>query len=96
MRYITTVCAASIVVAILACSCCLYVAGEENREERQQAYDDYDIQGYYDELEKRGIHTWNPGRLWPGSIDPSVVVHVHDLGLLISSAIGNYSYTASD
>jgi hypothetical protein len=70
MRYVTTAVSVAIVAGIILAAAYVYVEGDDGRQVREEAYEAYDIAGYFDYLEEHGIHTWNPGRLWPGSIDP--------------------------
>ena len=96
MRYVTIAVSVAIVAGIVLAAGCLYVEGEENRQIREQAYEDYDIAGYYDFLEGHGIHMWNPGRLWPGSIDPPMDYTGNSVLASVLQIVGNCYYIASD
>ena len=54
----------SIIVSGLA----ILADSDESNGIRAELYEKYHLDDYFRELAKNGISTWNPGRLWPGSL----------------------------
>ena len=70
MRIFTTFAIIAVVGSVIGAGIAIAVLTEDSREAYQEVQDDYDIDGYMGALEDKGFIVWNPGRLWPGSIDP--------------------------
>lgn len=68
MRYIISVLAIAIIGSIIVSGLVILADSDEISEIREQLYEKYDIEDYFRELRENGISTWNPGRLWPGSL----------------------------
>ena len=74
MRTFTVVVAVLLVGGIIGAGIGIVIYTEDSRKTYEEIQDGYDIPGYLDALEDEGFSIWNPGRLWPGSLDPMVSV----------------------
>ena len=72
MRRFTVAVAFLLVGSIIGAGVALVFLTSDSSEEYREIWEEYDIDGYIDELKDHGYSVWNPGRLWPGSIDPMV------------------------
>ena len=72
MRRFTVFAAVLLVGGIIGAGIALVFVTSDSSDEYREIREDYDIDDYLQELRDHGYSTWNPGRLWPGSIDPMV------------------------
>ena len=84
MRRFTVFVAVLLVGGIIGAGIALVFVTSDSSDEYREIREDYDIEDYLQELREHGYSTWNPGRLWPGSIDPCAGISF-DIGCLSNS-----------
>ncbi len=91
MRRFTVLVSVLIVGSVICAGFTIAALSGDYGDKYRDIKEEYEISEFYETLEDEGFSTWNPGRLWPGSIDP--MVSLSGTGIIdIVSGIGNSYY----